>query len=215
LETTNNACYQLVKKKIREMPLLLPASGAVAGVYAMIDNTRGVWKAPANVNIALAKKPSITITDKAQEALNIDPAGGKSINAIRSFAGRGAATIWGARTLAGNHPEWRYISVTRFFIMVEGSVELAVKQFIFEPNEPATWVKVKALVENFANTLWRMGALEGVTPKEAYFVHIGLGATMTALDIQEGRMIVEIGMAVSRPAEFIVLRLMFKMLPET
>lgn len=215
LKQSNINCYELVKKVINEMPLLLPVAPAVAGLYAMIDNTIGVWKAPANVNISLAKKPLVTITTIEQEGLNIDSIGGKSINAIRSFTGRGAAIIWGARTLAGNDNDWRYISVRRFFMLVEGSVSRAMEQFVFEPNAPATWVRVKALIENFLILLWKQGALQGSTPKEAYFVNIGIGETMTLLDLQEGRLTIEIGMAVIRPAEFIIVQLIQKMTEQT
>jgi uncharacterized protein len=214
LQSTNNACYLLAKKAIEDMLLLLPVSPAVAGVYAQVDNARGVWKAPANINIALAEKPFVAITDGEQEGLNIDAVGGKSINAIRSFAGRGAAIIWGARTLAGNDNEWRYIPVRRFFMMVEESVKNATAPFSFEPNDAATWVRVKGMVENYCVQQWRAGALMGNTPNNAFFVHVGLSETMTAQDILEGRMIVEIGLAVVRPAEFIILRFMQKMPPE-
>ena len=196
------------------MPLLMPVSPAVAGVYVQVDNARGVWKAPANINIALAEKPLITITDSEQEGLNIDAVGGKSINAIRSFAGRGLAIIWGARTLAGNDNEWRYIPVRRFFMMVEESVKNATAPFSFEPNDAATWMGVKNMINNYFTQQWKAGALMGTTTKEAFFIHVGLGETMTAQDILEGRMIVEIGLAVVRPAEFIILRFMQKMLQE-
>lgn len=211
LQSTNNAFYLLAKTAIDDMPLLLPVSPGVAGVYAQVDNARGVWKAPANVGIALAQKTFITITDREQEQLNIDVVAGKSINAIRSFTGKGAAIIWGARTLAGNDNEWRYISVRRFCIMMEQSVKNALASFIFEPNEAATWVRVKGIIDNYCIQLWRAGALAGAKPEQAFFVNIGLGKTMTAQDILEGRMIVELGLASLRPAEFIILRLTQKM----
>jgi len=211
LKLTNNTYYQLAKKAVDEMQHLLSSSSAVAGVYAKVDNERGVWKAPANVNIALAGGLAKIITDTEQEELNIDPATGKSINAIRSFSGRGAAIIWGARTLAGNDNEWRYISVSRFIMMVEESVKNATEPFVFEPNDIATWVKIKAMIENYCTQQWKAGALMGTTTKDAFFVHLGLGETMTLLDVQEGRMIVEIGLAVARPAEFIIIRITHQM----
>jgi phage tail sheath protein FI len=135
---------------------------------------------------------------------------GKSVNAIRSFTGKGVL-VWGARTLAGNDNEWKYISVRRFYNMVEESLKKATEPFVFEPNDKKTWTKVKTMAENYLTLKWRDGALQGAKPEEAFFVHVGLGETMTALDILEGRMIVEIGMAVVRPAEFIILRFSHKM----
>ncbi len=135
---------------------------------------------------------------------------GKSVNAIRSFTGKGPL-VWGARTLAGNDNEWRYVSVRRLFIFVEESVKKATEAFVFEPNDANTWVKIQAMIENFLTTLWRQGALQGVKPEHAFYVAVGLGKTMTALDILEGRMIIEIGMAAVRPAEFIILRFSHKM----
>ena len=150
------------------------------------------------------------VTDKMQEDLNVDVNAGLSINVIRSFVGRGIK-IWGARTLAGNDNEWRYVSVRRFFNMVEESVKKATESFVFEPNDRNTWVRVRGMIENFLILQWRAGALQGAVPEQAFFVNVGLPETMTALDILEGRMIVEIGMAVVRPAEFIILRFSHKM----
>lgn len=215
LKSKNNAFYFMAKNAITNIEMLLPASGAVVGKYAEVDNTRGVWKAPANVGIDYAIRPERTITHKQQAELNVDTLAGKSINVIRSFPGRGPALIWGARTLAGNDNEWRYIPVRRFFNMVEESVKNATEQFVFEPNDRNTWVRVKSMIQNYLGQQWKAGALMGANTQEAFFVHVGLGETMTELDIWEGRMIVEIGMAVVRPAEFIILRFMHKMLAES
>lgn len=119
LKKGKNAQYYQAKSAIRNIQMLLPASSAMAGIYALVDNTRGVWKAPANVNIDNAIGPEFLITHKDQRELNVDPQDGKSINVIRKFEGRGPAIVWGARTLAGNSNEWRYISVRRYFNMVE------------------------------------------------------------------------------------------------
>jgi len=119
--------------------------------------------------------------------------------------------VWGARTLAGNDNEWRYVSVRRFFNMVEESVKKATAQFVFEPNDANTWVKVRAMIENFLILQWRAGALAGAKPDEAFYVRVGLGQTMTADDILNGYMHIEIGMAVVRPAEFIVLKFSHKL----
>lgn len=132
------------------------------------------------------------------------------MNAIRDLTGRGTL-VWGARTLAGNDNEWRYISVRRFFNFVEESVKKSTMQFVFEPNDENTWVKVRGMIENFLTLQWRQGALQGAKPEQAFYVRVGLGTTMTGVDILEGRMIVEIGMAAVRPAEFIILRFSHKM----
>ena len=113
--------------------------------------------------------------------------------------------------MAGNDNEWRYVSVRRLFNMVEESVKKATEQFVFEPNDANTWVKVKAMISNYLTVLWRQGALAGAKPEHAFYVACGLGATMTAQDILEGKLFVEIGMAAVRPAEFIILRFSHKM----
>jgi uncharacterized protein len=205
LEANNNAVYALAKAAIRDMVCKLPPSSAVAGIYAAVDNSRGVWKAPANVSIANVIGPTIQFTNVEQNQMNVDVIGGKSVNAIRSFVGIGTL-VWGARTLAGNDNEWRYVNVRRFFIFVEESVKKATHQFVFEPNDANTWVKAQGMIENFLMTQWRQGALQGSKPEHAFYVAVGLGKTMTALDILEGRMVIEVGMAAVRPAEFIILR---------
>ena len=188
----------------------LPPSGAIAGIYALTDATRGVWKAPANVSLNSVVAPSVTIDEKIQDTLNVDDVAGKSINAIRAFTGKGTL-VWGARTLDGNSSEWRYVSVRRFFIMVEESSKKATMPFVFEPNDANTWVKVRAMLENYLTVLWRQGALAGAKPEQAFFVKCGLGQTMTAQDILDGKLIIEIGMAAVRPAEFIIMRFAHKL----
>jgi phage tail sheath protein FI len=216
LQSVNNQYYFGAKNAIdNNLEMLLPASAAVVGVYAMTDNTRGVWKAPANVNITNAVAPQVLINSDDQSGLNVDVVAGKSINAIRTFPGRGPAIIWGARTLTGNDNEWRYISVRRLCNMLEISTRNAVEQFVFEPNDENTWVRVKSMIENYLTEQWKAGALMGSTATEAFYVKIGLGQTMTELDIWEGRLIVLIGIAPVRPAEFIILRFEQKMLSES
>jgi phage tail sheath protein FI len=183
----------------------LPPSPAIAAVYAVVDSERGVWKAPANVSLNAVIGPVEKITADEQAKLNIDATSGKSINAIRSFVGKGTV-VWGARTLAGNDNEWRYISVRRLFSMIEDSATKATFFAVFEPNEAGTWLKVKSMIESFLYGLWQQGALAGSTAKSSYFVNVGLGSTMTTQDILEGRMIVDIGLAAVRPADFIILK---------
>ncbi|MFB6317222.1 phage tail sheath C-terminal domain-containing protein [Saccharicrinis sp. FJH54] len=210
IEKLDNEAYSIIKTKIADLPMTLPPSAAMAGVYARVDEDRGVWKAPANVGLNYVMRPSVKITSEDQESLNVDTVAGKSVNAIRAFTGKGTL-VWGARTLAGNDNEWRYISVRRFFNMVEESVKKASAQFVFEPNDANTWVKVRAMIENFLILQWRAGALTGAKQEQAFYVRVGLGQTMTADDILRGYMNVEIGMAVVRPAEFIVLKFSHKM----
>jgi hypothetical protein len=202
--------YKSLVSKAIESLNQLPPSGAIAGVYAAVDSNRGVWKAPANVSLNSVVSPAAKISQEQQADYNVDVNAGKSVNIIRSFTGKGVL-VWGARTLAGNDNEWRYVNVRRLFNFVEESVKKATEQFVFEPNDANTWVRIQAMIENFLTVQWRQGALQGIKPEHAFYVSIGLGKTMTALDILEGRMIIEIGMAAVRPAEFIILRFSHKM----
>lgn len=207
---SNGAMRSKAAQAVRNLFIYLPPSPAIVGVYARVDSNRGVWKAPANEGISSVADIAVRLDDVQQRNFNVDTGNGLSINVIRRFVDRGIR-VWGARTLAGNDNEWRYIPVRRFFNMVEESVKKATYQFVFEPNDINTWIRVKGMIENFLVLQWRAGALQGATPEKAYYVKVGLGETMTALDILEGRMIVEIGMAVVRPAEFIILRFSHKM----
>lgn len=200
---SNIPLYSVIVSKLSQSMNTVPPSGAIAGIYAQTDATRGVWKAPANVSVNNIIGLTDDINDKDQENMNIHETG-KSINAIRKFTGRGNL-VWGARTLAGNSNDWRYINVRRLANMIEESVKKACMQFVFEPNVAQTWVNVKGMIENYLTTLWNDGALAGAKPEHAFFVAVGLNQTMSAQDILEGRMIVKIGYAPSRPAEFIIL----------
>jgi uncharacterized protein len=202
--------YRNAVKGVASTLTLCPPSGAIAGIYALVDNQRGVWKSPANVSLNGVIAPEVNFTASETDALNVDANAGKSINAIRAFAGKGTL-VWGARTLAGNDNEWRYVSVRRFFNMVEESVKKSTYWAVFEPNDANTWVKVRGMIENYLTQKWREGALAGATTKDAFFVRCGLGVTMSAQDVLEGRMNVEIGMAVVRPAEFIILKFSHKL----
>jgi hypothetical protein len=150
------------------------------------------------------------VSHDQQADLNVDATSGKSINAIRTFTGKGTL-VWGARTLAGNDNEWRYIPVRRLYIFIEESVKKATEFVVFEPNDANTWLRAKTMIENFLSKLWRDGALAGAKPEEAFFVRVGLGQTMSAQDILEGRLIIEIGLAAVRPAEFIILKFSHKL----
>ena len=181
----------------------------MAGLYNNVDSTQGVWRAPANISLNYVISPKIEISNSQQEILNVDITG-ISINAIRKFSGRGVRP-WGARTMAGNDNEWRYVSVRRFALMLEKSIKKAISAFTLEPNDPNTWIKVRTMTENYLSSLWREGALKGSNPEQAFFIKIGVGQTMSYQDVAEGNMNVEIGIATVRPAEFIVLKLTQKM----
>ncbi len=203
--SSQTALYNKTKAALAEQRVVLPPSSAIAGIYARVDREQGVWKAPANVGVLSVLGPETRITDAQQESLNVDATAGKSINAIRSFTGKGTL-VWGARTLAGNDNEWRYVPVRRLFIVIEESVKKASAFAVFEPNDQTTWLKVRAMIESYLYGLWQQGALAGSKPEAAYYVRVGLGTTMTPQDVLEGRMIVETGIAAVRPAEFIILR---------
>jgi len=206
---TNNIHYNKILKILSDQRVILPPSAAIAGAYASVDRERGIWKAPANISLQAVVAPDIQVTTEDQEGLNIDSTG-KSINAIRSFPGSGTV-VWGARTLDGNSNEWRFIPVRRLFISVEESVKKATAFAVFEPNDISTWLKVKGMIDSYLYTLWERGALQGTKAEQAYFVHVGLGKTMTTDDILAGKLIVEIGLAAVRPAEFIILRFSHKL----
>jgi uncharacterized protein len=204
LKSNNDAEYTRVKAFLAQKTVSLPPSAAIAGVYAQTDAARGVWKAPANVALAQVIGPEVLITNEEQASLNVDPVAGKSINAIRAFTGKGTL-VWGARTLAGNDNEWRYINVRRLFNTVEESIKKATYFAVFEPNTPMTWLKVKSMIESYLRGMWLDGALFGESTEQAFYVSIGLNQTMTEDDINNGLMKVKIGLAAVRPAEFIEL----------
>ncbi len=199
-----SATYKDIISAVLKVANILPASGGMAGVITMVDNSRGVWKAPANVSMAGVATLPIKIDSIEQEGLNVDAMSGKSINALRIFPGMGIM-IWGARTLDGNSNDWRYVNVRRTMIYIEQSCKNACKSFVFESNDANIWLRIQRMIENFLNDLWRQGGLAGATPKDAFFVSCGLGTTMTTNDILNGQLIVNIGVAVTRPAEFIVI----------
>jgi phage tail sheath protein FI len=152
----------------------------------------------------MVNSPTIKITSDEQQNLNVDANTGKSINVIRLFPGIGTM-VWGARTLDGNSNEWKYINVRRTLTMIEQSIKLSTRAFVFEPNDANTWVSVKSMTSHFLTNLWKQGALAGADPDQAFQVHIGLGTTMTGDDILNGVMRVTVNVAIVRPAEFMVI----------
>ena len=199
--TAMSPLYKKVMAAIKFKLNQLPPAAAMAGIYTRIDNSRGVWKAPANTSMSAVVSPTVNISHDEQENLNVDT-NGKSINAIRTFIGEGTL-VWGARTLDGNSLDWRYISVRRTMIMLEESIRLAAKAYVFEPNDANTWVTMKSMIRNFLTGIWKRGGLAGAVPEDAFSVHVGLGDTMTGEDILEGILRISVFVAVTRPAEFI------------
>jgi len=208
LKTISPAFKTILDRVKMQMNILPPAAG-MAGVYSAIDSSRGVWKAPANVGFNSVITPTVKLTHEDQEDLNITVTG-KSVNAIRTFTGEGPV-IWGARTMDGNSQDWRYINVRRTMIYIEQSIKFAAKAYVFEPNTSSTWVLIRSMISSFLSNLWTQGGLVGLTPGDAYEVLIGLGSTMTPNDILDGVMRITVKVAVSRPAEFIVITFQQKM----
>ncbi|MNK01829.1 Phage tail sheath protein [compost metagenome] len=197
----HSSAYSEIMREILLIINQLPPSTAMAGIYTLVDSTKEVWKAPANIGLSHVISPTVSISFKNQEDLNV-PMNGKAVNAIRYFVGEGVK-VWGARTLDGNSLDWRYINVRRTMLMLEESIKNASKAYVFEPNVANTWVSVRSMINSFLTGIWKRGGLAGSTPEDAFSVHIGLGETMTPDDILEGIMRITILVAISRPAEFI------------
>ena len=156
---------------------VLPASAAMAGIYTAVDNTSGVWNAPANVVLSSVDGPTLKLNSRDQEDLNL-PVNGKAVDALRAFPGRGTV-VWGARTLDGNSPDFRYVQVRRTLIYLEQSIKAALEPFVFAPNTGQTWATVTSMVSGFLTGVWSRGGLMGAKPSEAFSVSCGLGSTMT------------------------------------
>jgi len=201
--------YNDILGQMKDALNVLPPSGAIAGIYALVDNSVGVYKAPANVSVSSVTSPTVNITADEQEDLNL-PLNGKAVNAIRPFVGKGTL-VWGARTLDGNSGDWRYINVRRTMIMLEQSIKFACEPYVFRPNDSNTWLAVRTMISNFLRNQWQQGALVGSSEAEAFDVECGLGTTMTPQDVLDGYMKVSVRVAISRPAEFIVITFQQKM----
>ena len=183
-----------------EDDIVIPPSGHVAGIYASVDTRRGYHKAPANEIVRGITEINQDVNKREQDLLN--PNG---INALRFFPGRGNR-VWGARTISSD-TNFKYVNVRRTFNFIERSIDEGTQFVVFEPNNPELWSRVRQTVGNFLNTQWRNGALEGKTPDEAFFVACDRGTTMTQDDIENGRLIVEVGIAPVFPAEFVIFKI--------
>jgi phage tail sheath protein FI len=178
----------------------VPPSGHIAGIYARTDATRGVHKAPANESIRGALNVTYRFTGEEQGELN--PLG---VNCIRFFAREGIR-VWGARTLAAEASEWRYVNVRRLFNMIEESIAQSTRWVVFEPNDMSLWKAIRRDVSAFLMNLWRDGALMGTTPDEAFFVKCDEETNPPEV-IDAGRVITVIGLAPVKPAEFVIFRI--------
>jgi phage tail sheath protein FI len=178
--------------------IFVPPSGHIAGVYSRVDNERGVHKAPANELIRGALGLKYNVSKGEQDLLNP-----KGINAIRLM--NGGIRIWGARTLSSD-PSWRYINVRRLFIMVETSIERATQWVVFEPNDHRLWKRVTRTISSFLTLLWRNGALMGTSPEQAFFVKCDEETNPPEV-VDAGQLVVEIGLAPVKPAEFVIFRI--------
>jgi phage tail sheath protein FI len=178
----------------------VPPSGHVAGIYARTDEQRGVHKAPANATVLGALNVKYYVSKRKQDLLN--PQG---VNCIRNM--NGDINVWGARTVGGDrNAEWKYVSVRRFFLFLRESIEEGTQWVVFEPNDPALWGKIRRNVGAFLTNVWRTGALFGLTPEEAYYVKCD--AETNPPEMRDlGMVVTEIGVAIVRPAEFVVFRI--------
>jgi phage tail sheath protein FI len=193
----------MIIAEMSEMLNLMPPSSAMAGAYSMVDYTASVAQSPANISLGSVVSPAVNINNDNQEDLNL-PLNGKAVNAIRSFQGKGVL-VWGARTLDGNSKDYRYVSVRRTMTFLEQSIKFAAEAFVFAPNNATTWSTLRATVSNFLTNQWQSGLLAGQSPDDAFEVEIGLGSTMTPNDILDGILKMTIKVAITRPAEFIVI----------
>jgi phage tail sheath protein FI len=187
--------------------LLVPPSGYAAGMWSKIDGRRGVWKAPAGVETQLLGVAGLQFVVEDAEQDQLNPLG---VNALRKINGFGHV-IWGSRTLSTRaNPEWRYVPVRRTAIFIEQSVFNGIQWAVFEPNDHRLWGSLRANLDAFMNGLFRSGAFQGEKASDAYFVRCNLGDTMTQADIDRGQVIVIVGFAPLKPAEFVIVRIQQK-----
>jgi hypothetical protein len=183
--------------------IVIPPSGHIAGIYARTDDERGVYKAPANEVILGITDLDLNVTKGEQDILNPLP---NNINVLRNFRHQGRGLrVWGARCITGD-TQWKYVNVRRLFIFVEASLDRGTQWVVFEPNAEPLWARVTQSISNFLTSVWRDGALMGTKPEEAFFVRVGY-STMTQDDIDNGRLIIKVGIAPVKPAEFVIIRI--------
>jgi phage tail sheath protein FI len=212
LRKGNFSLYKYLKKELRNRYVILPSCSAIAGAYVTTDRSKGVWKSPANLDLACVSEPVVSISSHNGNILNVDTDIIKTINSIRALSVKGRETlVWGARTLAGDENEGQYVPVCRFIIMVKESLIRSTSWAAFELNNEDTWKRVCSMIEKYLILKWQEGALAGVIPRQAFYVNCGLGSTMTDHDILDGRMNIEIGLAVLSPSDYLTIRITHQM----
>jgi phage tail sheath protein FI len=182
----------------RGADLCLPPSGLLAGIFARVDRERGVHAAPANEVVLSASRFERAVT--AADSAVLNPVG---VNCLRAITGRGLR-VWGARTTSLD-PEWRYVNVRRYVLFLQRSLDQGLKWAVFEPNDEPLWARVRLAIGNFLLGEWRRGALRGAKAEEAFVVRCDR-STMTQNDLAAGRIIATVGVALMKPAEFVVIR---------
>jgi phage tail sheath protein FI len=205
-DTTYAALYYprvIINDPLTQTSIPAPPSGHIAGIYARTDNERGVYKAPANEIISGILDLELLVNKREQEILNPPP---NQINVLRDFrhAGRGLR-VWGARCITSD-ALWKYVNVRRLFIFIEASIDRGTQWVVFEPNDYQLWARVTQSVSNFLTSVWHDGALMGAKVEDAFFVRCD-STTMTQNDIDNGRLIMLIGIAPVKPAEFVIFRI--------
>ncbi|HUD66511.1 MAG TPA: phage tail sheath subtilisin-like domain-containing protein [Candidatus Sulfotelmatobacter sp.] len=178
----------------------IPPSGHVAGVYAQTDSARGVWSAPANVQLVGVAALSQDLTASESDALN-----SRGVDVIRTFPAQGIR-VWGSRTTTNQDSDYKYVSVRRFMIFLEQSIAKGLQWAVFETNGPRLWAVIRSSIENFLRSVWKQGALQGLTQQEAFFVRCDL-TTMTQNDLDNGRLVCIVGVAPVAPAEFVIMQI--------
>jgi phage tail sheath protein FI len=202
-----NPLYNVDTNATAPKTVLAPPSAFAAGLWTRTDNRRGVWKAPAGVETQLISATSLEYQIEDTEQAQLNPLGVNCLRTIPSFG----PVIWGARTLSTKaNPEWRYVPIRRTAIFIEQSIYNGIQWAVFEPNDHPLWGSLRANIGAFMNGLFRAGAFQGKTSDEAYFVRCNLGDTMTQGDIDRGQVIVIIGFAPLKPAEFVIVRIQQK-----
>lgn len=205
-----NPLYHATTNPLVAKTLTIAPSAVAAAVYARTDASHGVWKAPAGVSAKVMGVTGLQFTVENTSQQQLNPMG---VNCIRSLP-RVGTVLWGARTLAAQtDPEWRYISVRRTAIFLEQSICQSLQWTASEPNAQPLWQAVRRNVSNFLSTLYRAGAMQGASPKEAFFVRCDWGDTMTQHDIDQQQLVILLGFAPVKPAEFVLIRIVYKLSP--
>ena len=209
IKESDPVLYEKYKAHLQNFKVHLPPSATLAGAFLKNDETRGIYKTPANIALLKIIKPEILINTVEQNLFSFNEIDGKSINIIKSFTGKGTL-IWGSRTLNGNDNEYRYISVRRFANSMVKEVTTFVLAMNITENSNVFWTKIIAVAEIYLKSFFAKGAFAGSTEKSSFYIRCGLIETMTQQNIEDGILNIEIGFAPTRANEFIILQVIFK-----